>query len=100
MKVNRFISWCRRYIRWPFLVGVAVIVFLTFFNENNVQRYYEYDLEIERLKKEIKNHEDTITYYRQLNSKLSTDRETLERIVREQYHMQRRDEDVYVFTKD
>jgi hypothetical protein len=36
-------------------------------------------------------------YYRDLNSRLSSDPTTLERIVREQYHMQRADEDVYIF---
>ena len=95
-----FFTWCKNYIRLPFLLGIAVIVFLTFFNENNVMRYYEYDSEIERLRTEIKNNEDTIAYYRDLNRRLRTDRATLERIVREQYHMQRRNEDVYVFEKE
>ena len=97
MKTNPFISWCRRYIHWPFLSAVAVMVFLTCFNDNNVMRYYEYDVEIERLRREIKHHRDTIEYYNNLNRKLSTDPATLERIVREQYHMQRTNEDVYVF---
>ena len=35
-------------------------------------------------------------YYRRLNASLDTDPETLERIVREHYHMQRVNEDVYV----
>ena len=62
-------------------------------------KYYEYDSEIERLRKEIKQNEDTMNYYRDLNNRLSTDRTTLERIVREQYHMQRPDEDVYLIKK-
>lgn len=36
-------------------------------------------------------------YYRKLNAELSVNPEALERIVREQYHMQRPGEDVYVF---
>ena len=38
-----------------------------------------------------------MNYYRSLNQRLDTDPQTLERIVREQYHMQRPNEDVYVF---
>lgn len=60
-------------------------------------RYYEYDTEIERLRREIRQNEDTLAYYRDMNNRLSTDPATLERIVREEYHMQRRNEDVYVF---
>lgn len=95
-----FFTWCKNYIRLPFILGIGIIVFITFFNENNVMRYYEYDTEIERLRAEIRANEDTIAYYRDLNKRLSTDRGTLERIVREQYHMQRRNEDVYVFEKE
>ena len=36
-------------------------------------------------------------YYHRLNASLSTDPRELERIVREQYHMQRPNEDVYIF---
>lgn len=94
-----FWGWCKRYIRIPFFLGIGIIVFITFFNENNVMKYYEYDTEIDRLRQEIKQNEDTITYYRELNGRLSTDKATLERIVREQYHMQRPNEDVYIFKK-
>lgn len=94
-----FFTWCKYYIRLPFLLGIGVILFITFFNENNVVRYYEYDNEIERLQCEIKDNEDSIAYYHDLNRRLSTDKATLERIVREQYHMQRTNEDVYIIEK-
>ena len=94
-----FYTWCKCYIRIPFLLGIGLMVFITFFNENNVMRYYEYDSEIERLRTEIKQNEDTMAYYKDLNNRLSTDRATLERIVREQYHMQRPNEDVYIIKK-
>ena len=53
--------------------------------------------EIDRLTEEIKENTDTMQYYRKLNAELSVNPEALERIVREQYHMQRPGEDVYVF---
>lgn len=40
-----------------------------------------------------------MNYYRRLNASLTASSEELERIVREQYHMQRPNEDVYVFEK-
>lgn len=57
----------------------------------------EYQAEIDRLTEEIKENTDTMQYYRKLNAELSVNPEALERIVREQYHMQRPGEDVYVF---
>lgn len=99
MKTSPFLIWARRYLKWPFITAVAVMVFLTCFNDNNVARYYEYDVEIERLHAEIAMHEDTLAHYRSLNERLGSDPATMERIVREKYHMQRPNEDVYVFTR-
>lgn len=53
--------------------------------------------EIDRLEELISQATDTLNYYKELNRSLDTDAETMERIVREQYHMQHPDEDVYVY---
>ena len=89
--------WVRRYITMPLVAAVAFIVFMLFFNENSYSRSAELQNEIDRLRAEIKENTDTMNYYRSLNQRLDTDPQTLERIVREQYHMQRPGEDVYVF---
>lgn len=68
-----------------------------FFNENSVMDTYEAEKEIDRLTTEIRHEMDTLNYYRRLNASLDTDRETMERIVREQHHMQHPNEDVYIF---
>ena len=39
-------------------------------------------------------------FYKELNSRLSTDREVMEQIVREQHYMKRPNEDVYTFTTE
>lgn len=88
--------WARRYITLPLLIAVAYIVFVLFFNENSYFKSVEYQEEIERLEAEIKVNNDTMMHYRRLNASLSTSPAELERIVREQYHMQRPGEDVYV----
>ncbi len=58
---------------------------------------FEYNDMIVELEKEIQQNRDTLQYYQKLNNRLDTDKETMERIVREQYHMQRPNEDVYIF---
>ncbi len=99
--MNNFLSqtwrWSRRYISLPLLIAVAYMVFILGFNENSYFKSMEYQAEIDRLTEEIKENTDTMQYYRKLNAELSVNPEALERIVREQYHMQRPGEDVYVF---
>lgn len=88
--------WTRRYITLPLLIAVAYIVFVLFFNENSYFQSMEYQQEIDRLEAEIRENNDTLLYYQRLNASLSSDPAEMERIVREEYHMQRPNEDVYV----
>lgn len=97
MRLKPILHWCRRYLSVTLLASLAVGAYVTFFNENSLMRIYDHEKEIDRLQARIRQATDTLEYYRALNSSLDTDRETLERIVREQYHMQREGEDVYVF---
>lgn len=90
-------KWCRRYISLTFIAVIAFVLFVLFFNDNSVMKNYEYRREIEKLKAEIKVNTDSMNYYNRLNRLLETDPHTMERVVREQYHMQRNNEDVYVF---
>lgn len=94
--VNAY-RWCRRYLSGMLLLVVAFVLFVLFFNDNSIMKSYQYNREIERLKAEIKTNEDSLAHYLRLNRSLETDPATMERIVREQYHMQRPGEDVYVF---
>ena len=91
------IAWMRRYLRPGFMITTAIIAFVLFFNDNSLLTTYEHEQEINRLRTEIKENRDTLRYYEALNRALDTDIETMERIVRERYHMQRPTEDVYVF---
>ncbi len=89
--------WSRRYISLPLLIAVAYMVFIIAFNDNSYFKSVEYQAEIDRLHAEIKENTDTMLHYQRLNAELSVNPEALERIVREQYRMQRPGEDVYVF---
>ena len=91
--------WCRRCITFPLIVAVGYVLFVVFFNENSYSRSAELQEEINALEAEIKENKDTMQYYRRLNAGLDTDPVALERIVRENYHMQRVNEDVYIVTE-
>lgn len=89
-------SWTRRYVNLPFVLMTGVLVYVFFFNDNSIIDNYRYQKEIDRLQAEIAANYDTLRYYEALNERLRTDPETMERIVREQYHMQRPNEDIFL----
>lgn len=91
------IKWLKRYVSLPLVAGLAFIIFVLFFNENSVVKSYDYASEIRSLESRIAQYEDTLRLYQELNRRLDSDPRELERIVRENYHMQRPSEDVYIF---
>lgn len=90
-------SWIRRYFTVPSVVGVAIIIYLCFFSEMSISRRVGYQKIIDSLEVCIRDQQDSLNYYRDLNRRLSTDPALLEQVVREQYNMKRVNEDVYVF---
>ena len=95
--MSEFINWCRRYLSFTLLAALRVLSVVLFFNENSLISTIDQEQRIDELKAQIEDATDTLTYYRELNRSLNNDRETMERIVREQHHMQHPDEDVYIF---
>ncbi|MDE5726037.1 MAG: septum formation initiator family protein [Duncaniella sp.] len=95
--MKEFFKWCRRYLSFTLLAALGVGALVLFFNENSLLTSIEQERRIEDLKARISEATDSLVYYRDLNRSLNTDKETMERIVREQHHMQHPDEDVYIF---
>jgi cell division protein FtsB len=96
---NRFkdtVLWSRRYISLTLIAVVAFAVMILFFNENSYSHSRQLQQQIDLLQEKIRQANDSMKYYHNLNNALDTDRETLERVVRENYHMQRQNEDVYI----
>ena len=89
-------QWCRRYISVSLLVAVGLIVYILFFSDNSVSETYMYDRQIASLNMAIRQAGDSLDYYRNLEQRLNTDPAAMEQVVRENYHMQRPDEDVFV----
>ena len=96
-KFRNLLGWGRRYISFTLLIVVAYLAFLLFFNENSMMRSIDLDRTIDSLRTEIRVNQDSLEYYKALNNRLSTSPEEMERVAREQYNMNRPDEDVYVF---
>ena len=96
-KIRNLLGWGRRYISFTLLIVVAYLAFLLFFNENSMMRSIDLDRTIDSLRTEIRVNQDSLEYYKALNNRLSTSPEEMERVAREQYNMNRPDEDVYEF---
>ncbi len=96
--VKSLFGWGRRYFSLTLVIVVAYLLFLFVFNDNSMARSIELDRSIDSLRREIRASEDSLNYYRNLNRRLSTEPEEMERVAREQYNMNRAGEDVYVFT--
>lgn len=82
------------------LVVSGIIIYMLFFTDNSAALAYEQNRQIEALQAEIKDNRDTLEYYERLNHALSVDPEAMERVVREHYHMQRDNEDVFVIVPE
>lgn len=89
-------QWCRRYISVSLMVAVGLIVYILFFSDNSVSETYMYDCQIDSLNMAISQAGDSLDYYQNLERRLNTDPRAMEQVVRENYHMQRPDEDVFV----
>lgn len=92
-----FTQWCRRYLCNFSLIAIAsVLIYILFFTDTSIQATYRYEKEAARLQQAVKAEKDSLEYYKTLNDRLSSDPKTLEKLAREQYHMQRPHEDVFV----
>ena len=81
------------------LFALLYVLFILFIDEYSFLNKIIYDREINRLKKEIKAENDSIQYYRTQILEMKTDPESLEKMAREKYRMQRPDEDVYTIVE-
>ena len=89
-------KWIPRWVNIPLLIFIAFVVVLVFFGENSFVRSSKYRKQINELKSQIKNYEDSASAYEAKVNELNTDNESLERLVREKYGMKRVNEEVFI----
>lgn len=88
--------WIPRWLNLTLIVIVGFMVVLLFFGDNSFVRSSKYRAQINELKSQIKDYEDSAAVYDAKVNELNTDNESLERLVREKYGMKRTNEDVYI----
>jgi hypothetical protein len=92
-------DWLRRYFTLPTLLVWGFLIYMAFFSETSVLKELEYKHIIDSLENEVAISRDSMIYFHALNERLESDPEMMEQVVREQYNMNRPDEDVYIFEK-
>lgn len=97
---DKSVSWLKRYVSLLSLGVMAAIIYMLFFSDTSVLHKIEYQRIIDSLQTEVEINRDSMLYYKELNSRLSSDPAVMERVVREQHNMKRPDEDVYVFSAE
>ena len=85
-----------RWVNIPLIIFIAFVLMLAFYGENSFKRSTEYRSQINQLKSQIKNLEDSANVYEAKVNELNTDDESLEHLVREKYGMKRVNEEVYI----
>lgn len=89
--------WFKRCANIPLLIiGVFFICILLLNDDASFTQSMVYEQEIVRLKKEIKENKDSADYYRSRRLAIERGDDALEFIAREQYHMKRPTEDVFI----
>ena len=92
--------WFRRYFSLLTLGVIAVILYMIFFSDTSVLKKIEYQRIIDSLRTEVEINRDSMLYYKNLNSRITTDPEVMEQVVRVQHNMKRPNEDVFIFTRE
>lgn len=96
-KLKRWNFWVRRKSHFALLAIGSLMVLILFFNEDaSMKLNMEYQEQIKQITKDIKQCEDSAAWYRARREALYIGTEELEHVVREEYHMQRPTEDVYL----
>lgn len=89
--------WVRRRSHLPVIIIGSLLVVVLFFSEDtSVKLNMEYQNRINEIQREIKLNEDSAEYYRQRRHGIESGQADLEQVAREQFHMQRPSEDVYL----
>ena len=82
------------------LITVAFLVWMMFFDRNDLVQQYEYRTELNNLKADKEFYTREVAKIKKDLAELTTNREKLEKFAREKYLMKKENEDVYVIVKE
>jgi cell division protein FtsB len=83
-----------------FWVTAAFLVWMLFFDKNDLLSQYEYHSQVVKLKKDCNFYSTETAKVEKDMSELSTNPEQLEKFAREKYLMKKDNEDVFVIVKE
>ena len=83
-----------------FIVTVAFIVWMLFFDKNDLVSQYEYHQQVNNLKQERDFYKSETEKVSKDLDELTSDPEKLEKFAREKYLMKKENEDVFVIVKE
>lgn len=83
-----------------FIAGIAFIVWMLFFDRNDLASQYEYRSKVQKLEEEKAFYSSEIEKTDTELKELTTNIQSLEKFARERYYMKRENEDVYVVVDD
>ena len=89
-------KWIPRWVTFTLLIFIGFVLVLIFVGDNSFVQSSKYRAQINELKSQIKNYEDSASAYEAKINELNTDNESLERLVREKYGMKRINEEVFI----
>ena len=79
-----------------FISGLAFLVWMVFFDRNDLASQYEYRTQVQKLEEEKEFYTHEILKADKELKELTTNIQSLEKFAREKYYMKRENEDVYV----
>jgi cell division protein FtsB len=83
-----------------FLVSTAFLVWMVFFDRNDLFSQYEYHQQVSKLQQEQDFYQKETAKVHQDLDELTTNKEKLEKFAREKYLMKKDNEDVFVIVKE
>jgi cell division protein FtsB len=83
-----------------FVVSLAFLVWMVFFDRNDLFSQYQYHQQLSKLKHERDFYQKETTKVTKDLDELTSNKEKLEKFAREKYLMKKANEDVFVIVKD
>jgi cell division protein FtsB len=83
-----------------FISSLAFVIWMLFFDRNDVLSQYDYRTEVKKLEQEKDFYIKEIEKVQKDLGELTTNRDKLEKFARERYLMKRDNEDVFVITEE
>ena len=97
MAIRRLIDLCKNKF---FIVTVAFIVWMLFFDKNDLVSQYEYRQQVNTLKEEREFYSKETEKVSKDLDELTSNPQKLEKFAREKYLMKKENEDVFVIVKE